>query len=119
MKSIAQPPSFKPIAPGVEIGILRRHPNGGMTFLVRMQEGARAPHHDHPGGEETYVLSGKLRIGSRRASERAEPDVELAAGAYFFAPAGETHDGIAVEPHTLFLVVAPGGVAPTSIRSNE
>jgi quercetin dioxygenase-like cupin family protein len=118
MKPIDQPPSFLPIAPGVELGVLRRHLGGGMTFLVRMQEGARAPHHDHPGGEETYVLSGKLRIESRRASGRAEPDVELAAGDYFFAPAGETHDGIAVEPHTLFFVVAPGGVAPTSTRSN-
>ena len=96
---------------GVEICVLRTHTDGGLTFLVRMEKGGRAERHGHPGGEETYVLSGKLRIDRRiGADDRARPDVVLAAGDHVFVPLGELHEGYA-EEDTTFLVFAPGGIA--------
>jgi quercetin dioxygenase-like cupin family protein len=101
-------------SPGVEICVLRIHPDGGLTFLVRMAKGGRAERHGHPGGEETYVLSGKLRIDRRiGADEQPRPDVVLDAGDHVFAPPGEAHEGYA-EEDTTFLVVAPGGIARSS-----
>ena len=106
-------PSFTTIAEGVEMGVLRRHEGQGMTFLIRMQPGSRAPRHNHPGGEETYMLEGRLRICERvSAGGEAEPDLVLAAGEYGFVPPGEKHEGIA-EGVTRFLVVAPAGVSRT------
>ena len=104
-------PPFVPRSPGVELCLLRAHPDGGLTFLIRMRAGARAERHGHPGGEETYVLSGKLRIDRRvDAAKQPLPDATLAAGDYFFAPPGEEHEGY-VDEDTTFLVVAPGGIA--------
>ena len=106
-------PSFQPRSPGVEVCLLRAHSDGGLTFLVRMAAGARAERHDHPGGEETYVLSGALRIDRRvDAQQQPQPDVTLAAGQYAFVPAGEIHEGFAAE-ETTFLVVAAGGIVRT------
>jgi len=103
-------PTFKERSPGVELGILRVHPSGGLTFLIRMKKGARAERHGHPGGEETYVLSGRVRIVRRvDADGHAQPDAVLDAGDYLFAPPGEVHEGIADED-TTFLVVTPGGL---------
>lgn len=102
---------FVPRSPGVELCVLRVHPEGGLTFLVRIQKGARAERHGHPGGEETYVVSGRIRIDRRMdAAKQRQPDVLLSAGDYFFAPAGEVHEGFAEDDCTLF-VVAPGGVS--------
>jgi quercetin dioxygenase-like cupin family protein len=106
VSSMTMSHAFSSIAPGVEISVLRRHAGTGMTFLIRMAKGARAPRHDHPGGEETYVLSGTLRICARTAGA---PDLVLGPGEYGFVPAGELHEGLA-EEDTVFLVVAPGGV---------
>jgi quercetin dioxygenase-like cupin family protein len=111
---LPSPPAFRPTSPGVELAIVRRTADGGMTFFVRMTRGARAPHHDHPGGEETYMIEGTLRVG-HRADADGHPldDVVLTAGGYLFAPPHERHDGLA-ETDALFFVVAPGGVAPTT-----
>jgi quercetin dioxygenase-like cupin family protein len=99
------------IATGVEMQILRRHEDDrGLTFLIRMQKGSRAPRHDHPGGEETYVAEGRLRVDGRRdAAGRPVPEVVLRRGEHFFAPPGEIHEGFAEEDVLLF-VVTPGGV---------
>jgi quercetin dioxygenase-like cupin family protein len=106
--------SFRKIAPGVELSLLRLHEEGGMTFLIRMVKGARAPLHDHPGGEETYMLSGRLRIENRTSlGGTGEADVTLEQGQYAFVPPGETHDGLALED-CVFLVVARGGVSRTA-----
>jgi quercetin dioxygenase-like cupin family protein len=97
--------------PGVGICVLRAHPDGGLTFLVRMKKGARAPRHGHPGGEESYLLSGKLRVDRRVAADGTpQPDVDLVVGDHLWAPAGEVHEGLAGEDDTTFLVVAPGGI---------
>jgi len=117
-------PSFKspPLArdftsrsPGVDIAILRKHSDGGVTFLVRMRNGARSERHDHPGGEETYLLGGQLRVDRRvDASRRPLPDVVLSPGDYLYVPAGEVHEGIAEGEGTTLLVIAPGGVVVNS-----
>src|SRR5690348_7388507 len=107
-------PPFVETSPGVELCMLRQHAHGGMTFMVRMQQGAWAPFHDHPGGEETYMVSGRLRIAHRRDVEGAsQPDAVVGTGQHFFALPGEKHDGVA-EEECLFFVVAPGGVAVVS-----
>jgi quercetin dioxygenase-like cupin family protein len=78
-----------------------------------MKKGARAERHDHSGGEESYVISGSLRVDRRVDKTNTQlPDVVVSAGEYLYAPPGEVHEGIA-EEDTLFLVVAPGGVKST------
>ena len=58
---------------GVEYCGLRSHgTDGGASFLVRIAQGARVPLHDHPGGEEIYVVGG-------RAQEHAELDLARCA----------------------------------------
>jgi quercetin dioxygenase-like cupin family protein len=105
---------FRTISTGVEMKILRKHNDQGMTFLIRMEKGAHALRHDHPGGEETFLLEGRLRITNRIALEGHElPDATLGVGEYFFSPPGEQHDGVAEEA-ALFLVIAPGGVSRTT-----
>ena len=102
---------FMPRSPGVEICVLRVHPEGGLTFLVRMQKGARAERHGHPGGEETYIVSGRIRIDRRvDADKQPQPDLLLSAGDHFFAPPDEVHEGVAEDDCTLF-VVAPSGIS--------
>jgi quercetin dioxygenase-like cupin family protein len=106
--------SFETLSPGVELCVLRAHRGApeatgspvaaGSTVLFRMAKGAHAPRHDHPGGEETYLVSGKLRVGER----------VLLPGDYLWTAPGESHDGVA-EEESVFFVVLPGGarlVAP-------
>lgn len=96
----SQDNKWETVAPGVEFSILRAHGEaGGQTVLVRMAAGAYAPLHHHPGGEETYLISGKLRVGEH----------ELAPGDYLWTPPGEAHDGHA-EGETMFFVVLPAGL---------
>ncbi|HWL86498.1 MAG TPA: cupin domain-containing protein [Polyangiaceae bacterium] len=101
---------FKAIAPGVHVSVLRGHGDSddtntlgaGTTALFRMEKGAAAPHHDHPGGEETYLVSGKLRVGQR----------VLLPGDYLWTAPGESHDGFA-EEESVFFVVLPAGLRLT------
>ena len=111
IQSLARAPQvFVVRSPGVEMCVLRAHAEGSLTCLIRMQKGARAQRHGHPGGEETFVLTGKLHIDRRVDAEgTSQPDTALCAGDYFFAPAGETHQGY-VEEDTTFLVLAAGGL---------
>ncbi|HEX4993676.1 MAG TPA: cupin domain-containing protein [Methylomirabilota bacterium] len=85
---------------GVEYCGLRSHgADGGGSFLVRVARGARVPRHDHPGGEEIYVVGGRARIGGR----------PVKTGDYFWTPPGGAHDLVADE-ETLIFVNAPRGV---------
>jgi quercetin dioxygenase-like cupin family protein len=84
---------------GVEFCALRRNDTGGGAALVRIAKGARFPAHDHPGGEEVYVVSGRALIGG-------EP---VAAGDYFYTPPGGVHD-LRAEEDTVLFVTTPNGV---------
>lgn len=51
------------------------------TFMLKFDAGASYPNHNHPGGEEVYVLEGAVRFGP----------VQLNAGDYLFTEPGATH----------------------------
>lgn len=51
------------------------------TFLLKFESGAGYPNHNHPAGEEVFVLEGEVRFG---------PD-HLHAGDYLYTAPGETH----------------------------
>jgi len=84
--------------PGVEVCGLRKNDRDGGAVLVRIAQGARFPLHDHPGGEEVYVVSGRAIIG----------DVGVAAGDYLWTPPSGTHDLRAEEDTVLFVTSANG-----------
>ena len=51
------------------------------TFILKFTPGASYPNHNHPGGEEVYVLEGEVRCGPN----------QLNAGNYLYTPHGATH----------------------------
>jgi quercetin dioxygenase-like cupin family protein len=51
------------------------------TFLLRFEPGAKYPYHDHPAGEELFVLSGSCVIEG----------ATLAEGDYLYTPPGSKH----------------------------
>jgi anti-sigma factor ChrR (cupin superfamily) len=89
---------WKPLAqPGVGIKTLRSDKaTGAATFLLRLDAGARVPLHDHPGGEEVFVVEGEVRIGGDR----------LSAGDYLYTPPDGKHD-VATEGGCILLVTLP------------
>lgn len=84
---------------GVEICGLRRNDTEGGTVMIRIARGARFPTHDHPGGEEVYVVSGRAIIG----------DVTVVGGDYVWTPPGGTHD-LRAEEDTVLFVTSPNGI---------
>jgi quercetin dioxygenase-like cupin family protein len=66
---------------------------------VKIASGARFPEHDHPGGEEVYVVSGRARVGG----------AVLETGDYLWAPPHGTHD-LRAEEDTVLFVTSPGGI---------
>jgi quercetin dioxygenase-like cupin family protein len=62
------------------------------SYLVRLEPGARAPAHDHPGDEECVVLEGEVRyLGGST----------LRAGDYECAPRGAHHTDLVSETGAL------------------
>jgi quercetin dioxygenase-like cupin family protein len=51
------------------------------TFLLRFEPGATYPLHNHPSGEEVFVLEGDVRLGKD----------ELAEGDYLYTAANNKH----------------------------
>lgn len=51
------------------------------TILLKFDAGASYPLHDHPGGEEIFVLEGDIKLGKD----------ELKAGDYLFTAVGNRH----------------------------
>jgi quercetin dioxygenase-like cupin family protein len=96
-RALARKWSATPYA-GVEVCGLRKNDSEGGAFLVRIAKGARVPLHDHPGGEEVYVVSGRAIIG----------DVTVASGDYLWTPPSGTHDLRAEEDTVLFVTAANG-----------
>ena len=83
--------------PGISVKVLRNDKETGQSAsLVRFDPGARFPAHDHPAGEEVYVLEGDVRIGRH----------QLKAGDYLYAPPGVKHGAVS-ERGCVFLVTLP------------
>jgi quercetin dioxygenase-like cupin family protein len=51
------------------------------TFLLKFNPGSSYPNHNHPAGEEVFVVEGEVRFGP----------VQLHAGDYLYTAAGDTH----------------------------
>jgi anti-sigma factor ChrR (cupin superfamily) len=79
------------VMPGVHAKLL--HTEGSaQSYLVRLEPGARAPAHDHPGIEECIVLEGEVQyLGSTR----------LRAGDYQLAKEGAHHSDLVSETGAL------------------
>ncbi len=58
-------PLEEPGVVGVSVKTLRFDPvaKRAPTILLKFEAGATYPAHNHPGGEEIFVLSGDLRLG--------------------------------------------------------
>jgi quercetin dioxygenase-like cupin family protein len=83
--------------PGVSVRILRSDKaTGESTALVRLEPGSRFPAHDHPAGEEVYVVEGEVTIGGER----------LNAGDYLYTPPSGKH-AASTEGGCVFLVTLP------------
>lgn len=84
---------------GIQMCVLRKlEGSSGGSILMKFPAGSRFPTHDHPGGEEIYVLKGKLTIGR----------VTLSAGDYLWTPPGGVHDAKAEEETLLFVTSSEG-----------
>lgn len=66
---------------GVQIKVLHERA-GVLSYLLRLQPGARLPAHRHPVDEECVVLEGILRVGTR---------IEVGPGGYHLAHRGALH----------------------------
>jgi quercetin dioxygenase-like cupin family protein len=65
------------------------------TFLLKFEAGSSYPNHDHPAGEEVFVLEGEIRFG---------PD-QLKAGDYLYTAPGATHSVFSKTGCVLLFVV--------------
>ena len=68
---------------GIYVNILRydEAAKRSPTFMLKFDAGASYPNHNHPAGEEVYILEGEVRFGP----------YQLNAGDYLYTPPGMTH----------------------------
>jgi anti-sigma factor ChrR (cupin superfamily) len=82
---------------GISIKLLRDDKESGESaFLLRFEAGARFPAHNHPAGEQVFVLEGEVQIGRER----------LKIGDYLYTPPAGTH-AVSSERGCLLLVTLP------------
>jgi quercetin dioxygenase-like cupin family protein len=91
-------PLDEPGVSGVDVKVLRRDDATGRapTILLRFAPGATYPAHNHPGGEEIFVLEGEIRLGQDH----------LRAGDYLYTAPNNKH-GVSSETGCVLLLVAP------------
>ena len=83
--------------PGVAVKLLRGdRASGASTFLLRVAAGARVPLHDHPGGEELFIIEGDLHVGA----------AHLRVGDYLYTPPDGKH-AASSDGGCVVLVVTP------------
>ena len=93
---------WKPLAEtgvsGVSVKVLRfdRVTRRPPTILLKFAAGATYPAHDHPGGEEVFVLEGDLKLGKDH----------LYAGDYLYTPPNGQH-AVRSETGCIVLVNVP------------
>lgn len=83
---------------GISVMILRFDEQSGrpLSFLLKFEPGAKYPYHNHPAGEELFVLSGTCIIEG----------AELAAGDYLYTPPGFKH-AVKSETGCVLLFIVP------------
>ena len=84
---------WHPVLPKVSMKVLLRA-RDSLTYLLRLEPGAKFPPHDHPQTEECIVLEGEARIG----------DLVVRAGDYHAATAGCPHGLLASERGALLFL---------------
>lgn len=83
--------------PGISIKVLRDDKESGeATALLKFLAGARFPAHNHPAGEQVFVLEGDLTIGRDH----------LQPGDYYYTPPNGKH-AASSENGCTFLVILP------------
>ncbi len=91
-------PLDEPGVSGVYVKVLRVDGATGRapTILLRFEPGATYPPHNHPGGEEIFVLEGDVRLGKDH----------LRAGDYLYTAPNNKH-GVSSETGCVLLLVVP------------
>jgi len=91
-------PLDEPGVTGVSVKVLRFDPATGRapTILLRFEPGATYPAHNHPGGEEIFVLEGDIRLGKDH----------LQAGDYIYTAPNNVH-AVRSDRGCVVLVVIP------------
>lgn len=84
---------------GINMAVLNVNDIGGGSVLLKMASGAIFPLHNHPGGEEVFVIYGKVIINQH----------QLDSGDFLYTPSGKTHSLKALEDSLLF-TSAPKGI---------
>ena len=82
---------------GIFVKVLRydEKSNRSPSILLKFEPGAKYPAHNHPGGEEVFVLEGKIKFGNKN----------LAAGDYLFTPPNGKHAVWSESGCTMLLVI--------------
>ena len=89
--------TWRAASPGISVKVLRHGKESGeTTALVRFEPGARFPAHNHPAGEEIFVVEGELLVGRER----------LRAGDYLYTAPDGKH-AASTEGGCVFLVTLP------------
>ena len=91
-------PLTEPGVEGVFVKVMRfdRERRRAPTILLKFAAGATYPAHDHPGGEELFVIEGDLRLGKDH----------LFAGDYLYTPPHGKH-AVRSEKGCVVLVSVP------------
>jgi mannose-6-phosphate isomerase-like protein (cupin superfamily) len=78
------------------------------SILLKFEPGARYPYHNHPAGEELYVLSGEAIV----------EDAVLTEGDYLYTPPGFRHS-VRTNTGCLLLFIVPQEVEKLEEFPNE
>ncbi len=91
-------PLNEPGITGIFVKVLRydKTTRRAPTILLKFEAGASYPAHNHPGGEEIFVLEGEIRIGGD----------QLRAGDYLFTAQDNKH-AVRTETGCVLLVSIP------------
>jgi quercetin dioxygenase-like cupin family protein len=91
---------WRSIDSGVSMRLLRSdQKSGASAILLKFEASSTFPIHNHPGGEEVYVLEGDVQLGA---------DL-LNAGDYLYTPPGGKHPASS-RNGCLMLVITPKGI---------
>lgn len=83
------------VGDGVYLAPLHQIEEGAGTAFLRFDAGSTSSSHQHPAGEELFVVSGRLRVGDRT----------LEAGDFLYTPPGEVHAVTAIKDSVALISV--------------